>query len=288
MIAWARFAPCVLLLLLCCSTVQANLDMDCADDALPPESPLRMFPPSTPSFVLHQLPSPTEVNPTPPTPADPAVSVAPLNSVHSLQPGDRERRTLKNKADVNAPVDLLTEFVFRSPEPLKETPFDRGEWSTEEFLRVPVTSAFSVFGQVSLNGDYVADQDMKVVGRTGVLYRVPVGGNTQFEFRGGPSIKMSDALRLEAARESAQFLLEVQCRWPILGQIGLEYDGAAQPAITPLDRTQLRQDLGLAFPMANGGGKLKVGAKHKYETMNTDQRAWTGAMEVYLGFELGR
>ena len=109
-----------------------------------------------------------------------------------------------------------------------------------------------------MNGTYTADQNMTVVGRTGAIVQVPVGSGSALELRGGPTIRYNDALRPDRTKDQASVLLEVQAKYPLLGGIGLEYSGAALPAMTSLDRPKLNQSLGLAIPVS--GGKLKLGA----------------------------
>ena len=261
-------------------------------DGLPPllephDDPVRLVP-SIRDPVIPPLPSPTQIPAAPGPRAEgaPPVAPAPINSVESIQPGDRERRKFKTKADVAGGATVASEFIFRAPEPTRDTPFERGEWSNEELIHVPVTGPIYVFGQVNLNGEYAANQEMRVVGRTGLSYRVPYSGK-EFELRGGPSIKVADALGQEPNRDATQFLLEVQCRTPLLGPLGFEYDGAALPAMTPFDRPELKQDFGLALPVQNGGGKFKVGAKQKWQGTG-DSKLRAGLMELYIGLEINR
>ena len=49
---------------------------------------------------------------------------------------------------------------------------------------------------------------------------------------------------------------------PLIGPLGLEYLGAALPALTPADRNQVNSDLALYLPVS--GGKLRLGAKHQW------------------------
>jgi hypothetical protein len=204
----------------------------------------------------------------------------------SLHPGDRERRKLLNKTEGEWGA-LTSETVLRAPEPSRETPFERGEWSTEDTLKIPVTGPLALFGQAVLVGDYAADQDMKVVGRTGVICKLPVWEGTALELRGGPAVKYNDALRPDKTHDQASVLLEVKATMPLSSTLGLEYLGEALPALTPIDRPRLNQDLGFAIPVS--GGKLKLGAKHRWDYLQTDTRpSWTTNMEVYVGVEIGR
>src|SRR5207302_10657884 len=63
----------------------------------------------------------------------------------ALYPGDRERRKLLSKTEGEWGA-LTSEVVLRAPEPAKDTPFERGEWSTEDTVKIPVTGPLSLFG----------------------------------------------------------------------------------------------------------------------------------------------
>ena len=202
----------------------------------------------------------------------------------ALQPGDRERHKLQSKAAVPW-ATVSSEVVVRAPEPPREAPFERGEWSHENKLEIPVTGPLTLFGQANLSGDYSADQNMTVVSRTGLEWKMPLGEGSAFELRGGSALKYSDAMHLTHTQEPGTVLLELEAKMPLLAGVGLEYSGHAQPALTPVDHPKLDQDLGLAFPVS--GGKFKLGAKHHWEQLQTPQ-PWNGNMELYVGVEIGR
>jgi hypothetical protein len=202
----------------------------------------------------------------------------------ALYPGDRERRKLLSKTEGEWGA-LTSEVVLRAPEPPKDSPFERGEWSREDTVKIPVTGPLSLFGQAVLTGEYAANQEMNVVGRTGVICKLPVWSGTALELRGGPAVKYNDALR-PGPRDQASLLLEVKATMPLTSSLGLEYLGEALPALTPVDHPRLNQDLGLAIPVS--GGKLKLGAKHRLDYFQPNTQPWTSSMQVYVGIEIGR
>jgi hypothetical protein len=237
-------------------------------------------------------PRPTPVLPTFPQlePAGPLTRASeedtrfvPFNSWASLRPGDRAERKLEDQAKVGGLGQLSSEVMLRAPERSFDTPFERGEWSRQDTIKLPVAGPLALFGQTALNGDYAADQNVTVVGRTGAILKLPTGIGSALELRGGPAIKYNDALRSD---RTASLLMEVQAKWPLIAGIGLEYNGAALPALTPLDRPKLDQDLGLAIPVS--GGKLKLGAKHHWEQQFQGTTPGATNMELYVGVELGR
>jgi hypothetical protein len=197
--------------------------------------------------------------------------------------GDRERRKLTNSAEGDW-AQVASEFIWQAPEAGYESPFERGAWSTEDTLSIPVTGPIFLFGEVAMNGQYAADQNVIVAGRTGIMCRVPVTDGSAIEVRGGPTVQYNDALRLEKARDQAALLWELRAKWPLLGTVGLEYTGLASPALTPEERSKLNSDLALAIPVS--GGKLKLGAKHQWEDGLKDSSA--SLTQWYLGFEIGR
>jgi hypothetical protein len=202
-----------------------------------------------------------------------------------VRPGEWERRKLvnKNKGEWG---QVATEVVFRAPDPTSsDTRFERGEWSTDDELHLAVTGPVFMFGKLNLDGHYAADQEMRVIGRTGVMFKLPSPVGGPIELRGGPMVKIKDALRSEKSEE-ADLLLEVQAKWPMLGTAGLEYIYAAQPAQTPLDKTRLNQDLAFVIPV--NGGKIRLGAKHRLEGYQEQSGPWPGSTELYLGVEIGR
>ena len=110
--------------------------------------------------------------------------------------------------------------------------------------------------------------------------------HAELTLRGGPSVTYADPLRPERTKERSEWLLEVQARWPILAGIGLEYQGTAAPALTPLDKSWVNHDVRLAFPVGNTG-KLRLGAKQRWEGVG-EQRSAPEGPQLYLGLELVR
>jgi len=247
-----------------------------------PAGPADLFVPPQPTPILPGFPRLDSSGPAS-TAAGDGDTFVPFNSWASLRPGDRERRKVEQQADVGGLGQFSSEVVFRAPERSFDTPFERGEWSRQDTLKLPVAGPLALFGQTALAGDYAPDQNMKLEGRTGAILKLPTGIGSALELRGGPAIKYNDALRSDRA---ASLLMEVRAKWPIIAGIGLEYSGAALPALTPLDRPKLDQDLGLAIPVS--GGKLKLGAKHHWEQQLQGPTPGATNMELYVGVEIGR
>jgi hypothetical protein len=167
-----------------------------------------------------------------------------------------------------------------------EDPTGKRTWQSEQAWRLPVAGPVAVFGEFGASSEDRALQDMKVVGRTGVACTLPDLLGTEWQVRGGPNMTAADPLRPERTQTHSEMLVEFQGRVPLLAGIGLEYQGSAVPALTPLDRDRIQHDVGLAFPVGDAG-KLKFGAKHTWVN-TTDSRPIPDATQLYLGLELKR
>ena len=165
-----------------------------------------------------------------------------------------------------------------------DDPVNRREWQSDESWRCPVAGPLFVFGQFGGGGTEVEQQDTKVSGKTGVGCKWAPAQDAEFVVSSGPSVTYTDPLRLDRVQERFEWLLEVQGRWPLLGKIGLEYQATAAPALTPLDHDWMNQDVGLALPVC-AGGKLRVGARHKWENV-PDPKAAPDSTQLYFGLEL--
>lgn len=282
--------PALLVLSACVPLLQA-------DDLLqPPQPPApgsvgALFAPSasvgdTPAAPIPSTPAKVAPEPRRTTRLESTGGVAGSNLLETMKPGDNERRKLKNTAERDWGF-VNSEFVWRAPERGYDTPFERGEWSTEDLVAVPMVGPFYVFGCVEMGGDYAADQNVRMIGRTGVLWKAQLTDKSAIEVRGGPSVRYNDALRLEKVRDQGSMMWEFKAKAPlVLGPLGVEYLGEALPAVTPVDRSQVNSDLALYLPVS--GGKVKLGARHRWEDGNQEARSSSNFMQWYLGIEIGR
>jgi hypothetical protein len=167
-----------------------------------------------------------------------------------------------------------------------EEPAWKRSWQTNESYRLPLAGPLSVFGQLGANSDEAAQQNMQVTGQTGLACQLPLGPAANFQVRSGPRVAYTDPLRPDRTSSRSDWLLEVQARLPLLARVGLEYQGTAAPALTPLDHDWINQDLHLAIPVG-AAGKFQLGAKHKWQD-SAGSRTGTDSTQVYLGLELSR
>ena len=168
--------------------------------------------------------------------------------------------------------------------PACEDPLRQPQWNTDGAWRCSVAGPLFVFGQFGGAGTEIAQQDTKVAGRTGVGCKWAPAEDAEFVVRGGPSVTYTDALRPDRMRERSEWLVEVQAHWPLLGKIGLEYQGTAAPALSPLEHDWIHNDLGLAAPLG-ANGKVRVGARHRWDNV-AEPKSTLDSMQLYFGLEL--
>jgi hypothetical protein len=207
-------------------------------------------------------------------------------STSAPEKGSEPRSKVRHQSDGDWGSFSAQTVVQDGPATIWQDPQWKRAWKTDQTWRPPVAGPFQIFGEFGATSDDAVARDLKFAGRTGLACKIPVGPGGEVMVRGGPSVSYTDPLRTERTRERSELLLEVQARWPLLAGIGLEYQGSAAPALSPLDRDWINHDLRLAFPVGTAG-KFKVGAKHHWENY-TEPKPWSDGMQVYFGLELTR
>ncbi len=167
-----------------------------------------------------------------------------------------------------------------------DDPAWKRSWQTSQSYRLPLAGPLSVFGQVGANSEEAAQKDMQVTGQTGLACKLPLPAVADVQVRGGPRVAYTDPLRPDRTSARSDWLLEVQARVPLLARVGLEYQGTAAPALTPVDHDWVNQDVHLAFPVG-AGGKFQLGAKHHWEDTGST-RGGADNTQVYMGLQLSR
>jgi hypothetical protein len=167
-----------------------------------------------------------------------------------------------------------------------EEPAWKRSWQTNQSYRLPLAGPVFVFGQLGANSEEAAQQDMQVTGQTGLACKLPLSPAADVQVRGGPRVAYTDPLRPERTSAHSDWLLEVQARLPLVARVGLEYQGTAAPALTPVDHDWVNQDVHLAFPVG-AAGKFQLGAKHRWQDAG-NTRGGADGTQVYMGLELSR
>ena len=167
-----------------------------------------------------------------------------------------------------------------------QEPAWKRSWQTSQSYRRALAGPVFVFGQLGANSSEAAQQDMQVTGQTGLACKLPLPSVADVQVRGGPRVACTDPLRPDRATSHSDWLLEVQARVPLVARVGLEYQGSAAPALTPVDHDWVNQDVHLAFPLG-AAGKFQLGAKHRWQDTGAS-RSGTDSTQVYMGFQLSR
>jgi hypothetical protein len=203
------------------------------------------------------------------------------------QPDKKPRKVSQKSEGFFGSLSTQVEVTDAPVARIWDDPTWKRTWQTNDSWQLGVAGPVSVFGQLGANSDEAGQSDMKVNGRTGLAWKVPVGSLAEFTFRSGPGVSYTDPLHPLHTQGRSDWLLEVQARWPLLFGIGLEYQGSATPSLTPMQQDMVNQDVRLAFPVGSTG-KLKVGAKHQWTGLLDQRGVWTDSMQLYLGLELSR
>jgi hypothetical protein len=199
-------------------------------------------------------------------------------------------QALKQKSD-GLFGSVTAEVAWRDPRTLREAPALDSPWKAGQTWHMDLAGPVFLFSELGAAPDPVTPDELKVKYRSGVGCKIPVG-RLQVQVQGGRSLTYSDPLGpLDRGGQRTELFVEVKCRYPLPlpGQIGLEYQGAAIPALTPQDRDKINQDLGLAIPVGDAG-RVRLGAKHQWENTptTTAKSSWLDGMQLYLGLELGQ
>jgi len=164
-----------------------------------------------------------------------------------------------------------------------DDPLAKPGWQADQAWKMGLAGQLYAYGQLSASAEEALRQDARVNGRTGLAFQVPIPA-VELLLRGGPTVAFSDPLRPERMKEKSELLLEVQGRCPLLFGVHLEYQGSACPAVSPLERDWVSQELRLALPVGPGG-TFKLGARQRWENV-AEQRTTSEGAELFLGLEL--
>jgi hypothetical protein len=153
----------------------------------------------------------------------------------------------------------------------------------DQSVRIPLAGPVFLFGQAEKD-NFAPSQAARFVGHTGLTWKLPVQAGFELLLSCGPEVTYMDTLppdRLQD-RPSLPFQtrllrVDVQCRWRLLRQVGLECQGSLCPALNPGEQDAFHQDLHLAFPLTSSG-QFNLGAKY----------SWDKSPDVKLGPESGQ
>jgi hypothetical protein len=181
------------------------------------------------------------------------------------------------------------EVAWHDPRALREAPALDTPWKADQTWHMDLAGPVFLFSEFGAAPDPITPDELKVKYRSGVGCKIPVGP-LQLQLQGGRCLTYNDPLGSDHGEHTQVFVeVKARCPLPLPGQVGLEYQGSAVPALTPQDRDKINQDLGLAIPVGDSG-RFRLGAKHQWEstTTTTAKSSWLDGMQLYLGFELGQ
>lgn len=206
---------------------------------------------------------------------DPLAIVRPtsLNKVQSQADGQLGSVT----SQVQLPDSLTASTTWIDP-------LRRWEWKREDSIKVPVAGPLYAYGQMNAGSSEMYTSDAQLAGKTGLACKLPVWIG-EVQVRSGPAWSCSDPLRPMQMRDRAEWQMELQARCPLIWGAGIELQGQALPALSPLDRDKFNQDIHLALPICNGG-KLNFGAKRSWEAINGQPILSSDTSQIYMGIQL--
>jgi hypothetical protein len=196
-------------------------------------------------------------------------------------PAVLERPALRGFADSHFPAsgDLSGVAPLRPP-----------DQASDPALRIPLAGPVFLFGQAEKD-TLLSSQVPHYIGQTGVTWKMPIQPGVEFLLSCGSEVTYIDVLRPDRLQDRASLpvqtrllRLDVQCRWRVLGQLGLECQGSICPALNPGEQDAFRHDLHLALPLSNGG-EFHLGAKYYWERA-TDVKPGPDSGQFYGDFRL--
>src|SRR5262249_53861754 len=138
---------------------------------------------------------------------------------------------------------LTADNILRERRTPGDEPVTGGEWKTE------VAGPLFIFNQYGAGPATYAAEERKINGKTGLGCKLPLGFGAEVQVRGCSAVTYMDRPWSERAGESTELFVEVQYRCPLPGKLGLEYQGAAFPALNTGDHHRISQDVRLALPI---------------------------------------
>jgi hypothetical protein len=203
-----------------------------------------------------------------------------------LKKGEDQRRRAGSSLTAQG-LRLDSNVVIDDPSQTSVGPGTPGRsWQTEESLRVEVAGPLFVFGQANAASQSVEQQRLNMSGRTGVGVRWQPWTKAEVQVRGGPLLRYTDGNG--TPEEMARLALELTARTPVYGNLKFEYSGTAMPALSPLAREQLSQDLRLALHLSDSS-QVHVGTRYSWQdTGAATLTPWTDRMQLYMGLQLKR
>jgi hypothetical protein len=164
-----------------------------------------------------------------------------------------------------------------------DDPLTKKGWQADQDWKLGLLGPVFVFTQTSAAAEEALQQDAKLSGRSGLALQVPVPVG-ELLLRGGTNVSFTDPFRQDRVKERSEMLLEVKAKYPLLFGLNLEIQGTASPALSPLDRDWVSQEVRLALPLG-GNGQFHLGARQRWDNV-VEQKTISDGPQLFLGFEI--
>jgi hypothetical protein len=152
---------------------------------------------------------------------------------------------------------------------------------------MPLNDRLFLVGQFGANSDDTDRQAYKVVGRTGIGWKLPSWLGGEIQIRGGKSMTNYDSTTADIIPDRQRTFYEINTKWPVWRIFNLEYTQETQFASTPDEHDKLNQDLRVAMPLSDTG-QFHIGAKYYRYLDGTTTTPWLERLQFYLGLQYKR
>ncbi|HEV3146383.1 MAG TPA: hypothetical protein VGZ47_21020 [Gemmataceae bacterium] len=200
--------------------------------------------------------------------------------------GERAKQSLGWQRDLEV-ARLNSKIVLIDSDPESNVPVRRNGWQREDTVKMPLSDRFFIVGQFGANSDDTDRQAYKVIGRTGIGWKLPPWLGGEIQVRGGKSMTNYDSTAADIIPDRQRTFYEINTKWPVWRIFNLEYTQETQFASTPDEHDKLNQDLRVALPLSDSG-QFHIGAKYYRYLDGTMTTPWLERLQFYLGLQYKR
>jgi len=251
---------------------------------LPGERPTLPDSPAVQSFAI---PSSGDASPTPVIQKNSAPANAFDKTLFAMGfRGERAKQSVGWQRDLEV-ANLNSKVVLIDSDPDANLPVRRNGWQHEDTVKMPLNDRFFLVGQLGANSDDADRQAYKVVGRTGIGWKLPPWLGGEIQIRGGRSVTNYDSTIVDTVPERIRSFYEINTKWPVWRIFNLEYTQETHFAGAPDEHDTLNQDVRLAMPLSDTG-QFHIGAKYYRYLDGAPTTPWLERLQFYLGLQYKR
>ena len=200
--------------------------------------------------------------------------------------GERAKQSLGWQRDLEV-ANLNSKVVLIDSDPDANVPVRRNGWQREDTVKMPINDRFFIVGQFGANSDDTDRQAYKVVGRTGIGWKLPSWLGGEIQIRGGKSMTNYDSSTADIIPDKAHTFYEINTKWPVWRIFNLEYTQETQFASTSDEHDKMNQDFRVAMPISDTG-QFHIGAKYYRYLDGSATTPWLERLQFYLGLQYKR